>query len=933
MVAKLIEECTKEELQLVLRAAGQSTAGTKSDLLLRLTQEIRNRNGNVSDPIEIPTATASGSGTTSTMATAPDTAYRVDLPPPANFTISDDDPGVATRWKKWLRSFEIYISAMGSIPDSQKLNILLHVAGPQVQELYSTFESSDCDTYKTLIDCLEKQFIPKQNTRYERWKFRCCAQTSTETLDTYVLRLRKLAETCKFADGDDSILDQIIEKGRDTAIRKKLLERGDSLSLPDALGIARTHEHTTHQLRDIECRSSNHTAAEVDAVSNNPSSNRSASRNRSNVRDVGSRRNFNSPYRGRERSMLTQRGNNASTTSTSKKCFRCGSSDHLANFRNCPARNAECGSCRKPGHYSRVCRSKEQSGVNGVDNSDNTVHVVSSVNSTKAMIPFTMHFMKKKCTLLGLLDSGTSYSLIPLPVLRRAVNTDRISFTPTAIRLTGFSGEDIPVCGTIPCKIIIDNQSVETTFIVTKVGSNILLGLDLIRELNITDKIAGDTVASVSSPAAESIGLIKNHVHKVRINPDVKPIREKLRPIPYALRPAVRDEIQRLLNEGVIEKTSAPTWLSNPVVSMKKNGKIRLCVDLRNPNKAVITDVYPIPRVEDLMHKMNGKTIFSIIDLSEAYLQLFPLHVESRDLTSFIHEDGAYRFTRVPYGLSSAPSAFQSMLCSILNDIPDANCFFGDVILASSNISKHEMLKKQVLQRFTDVGLKINLDKSIFNQPSVEFLGFTVDAEGVRPARNKVAALIDSPLPQTAGELRTLLGALGFYSKFIRNWSTLVAPLRDILNENSKPFALTQDNIALIKRLKLMISQSQALTPYDPNKPVILSTDASSVGIGGTIFHVDPSTGKTSVIEFASRTLSKSERKFSTIEKEGLAIVWACEKWRPYLLCREFIIETDRQPLQLIFGTKGYDRVEHENRSLGCSIIPVQIFCEVQERP
>lgn len=183
---------------------------------------------------------------------------------------------------------------------------------------------------------------------------------------------------------------------------------------------------------------------------------------------------------------------------------------------------------------------------------------------------------------------------------------------------------------------------------------------------------------SASVPVG-TLGCAKGFVHKVNISPDVKPVRQKLRLLSLSVRNAVSNELQRLLDLGVIERVDASQWIS-PIVVVQKSAGICMCVDLQETNKAVVADSYPLPHIDELMSMLQGATVFSTIDLENAYFQLL-LHEESRDLTAFITHEGLFRFCRVPYGLASAPSASQKMLATVLQGLPNVANYLDDVIV------------------------------------------------------------------------------------------------------------------------------------------------------------------------------------------------------------------------------------------------------------
>ncbi|KAJ8373726.1 hypothetical protein SKAU_G00043060 [Synaphobranchus kaupii] len=436
------------------------------------------------------------------------------------------------------------------------------------------------------------------------------------------------------------------------------------------------------------------------------------------------------------------------------------------------------------------------------------------------------------------------------------------------------------------------------TFFIVENGTP-LLGRDLMTVLCVriannrvlppdtsTSALPPDASASPPTPVLQctaasstpTFGCAKSFVHRVKVDASVTPVHQKLCRLPLSVTGAVSDELKRLLAAGVIEPIDASAWVSPIVVIQKKSGKIRMCVDLREPNKAVIIDAFPLPHMDKLLSSLQGSTVFSSIDLANAYYQV-PLSEESRDLTAFITHDGLFRFCRVPYGLASAPSAFQKMMSIVLADLPGVESYIDG----------------------------LNDDKCRFSETSLPFLGHTVSADGLLPDAVRIQAVVDAPAPTDATTLRSFLGLLSWYSKFLHNHATVVEPMRVCLRQTDSAFEWTDEAQASFETVKQMLVNSQALALFDPSRHTIISTDASDYGLGAVMSQVGPDNVERTVA-FASRTLSAAERKYAVVEKEALACVWAVERWRIYLWGRRFTLKTDHQALTTLLTTKGVGR-------------------------
>lgn len=509
---------------------------------------------------------------------------------------------------------------------------------------------------------------------------------------------------------------------------------------------------------------------------------------------------------------------------------------------------------------------------------------------------------------------------------------------PPASQLVTYTRKRIPVIGCLQVKVSRGDFTAPASFYVVRKGTP-LLGRDIMKALSI--RIEGDAVLppvstnsasapSISTPPVVScatvlpapvlsttsapascipappvIGCAQNFVHKVKIDLTVKPVRQKLRRLPFAVRASVTAELDRLLKAGVIERIDASPWVSPIVVTRRRTGGIRMCTDLREPNKAVVTDCYPLPHVDELFASLQGAKMFSTIDLANAYYQL-PLHEDSRDLTAFITHDGLFRFRRVPFGLASAPSAFQKMMADVLSGLPGVQNYLDDLIVYGNTPDEHDQHLTAVIQRLKEAGLVLNENKCHFKKTSLRFLGHTITADGILPDQDHIDAVLKAPPPSDAVALRSFLGLVSWYLKFLPNFATVVAPMRACASDKDK-FTWTPAAQDSFEEVKQLLVNSPALALFDPSLRPVISTDASDYGLGAVFAQVQLD-GTEKPVAFASRTLTETERKYSIVEKEALACVWATEKWRTYLWGRRFTLRTDHQALTTLLSTKGIGR-------------------------
>ncbi|XP_064479088.1 uncharacterized protein K02A2.6-like [Ornithodoros turicata] len=360
-----------------------------------------------------------------------------------------------------------------------------------------------------------------------------------------------------------------------------------------------------------------------------------------------------------------------------------------------------CNSCGKVGHYATVCRaSKTPTKVQELSTEEDEVLnvVVPSKEGQGLFIEARLETVPVKF----LIDTGSSVSILQEDLFRRRF-AHRFTLVPPRTALVDYSRRKIDVTGSFEAAVTYENKHHAVRFFVVSRGTT-LLGLDAIQGLCI--HIEGGTLSCYETSFASSmlpdslaqdfsklfsteLGLANGFTHKVKVRQDAPPVIAKLRRLTLAVRDAVTEELRRLEKEDIIERVEASEWVSPIVVIPKKDGKIRLCVDLREVNKAIIPDLFPLPHTEELLNALAGAQYFSRIDLRSAYHQVL-LHPESSSLTTFITHDGLYRFKRVCFGLSSAPAMFQRMMSLILKDCSGVSCYIDDIIVFGRHKAEHQ---------------------------------------------------------------------------------------------------------------------------------------------------------------------------------------------------------------------------------------------------
>lgn len=361
-----------------------------------------------------------------------------------------------------------------------------------------------------------------------------------------------------------------------------------------------------------------------------------------------------------------------------------------------------------------------------------------------------------------------------------------------------------------------------------------------------------------------------------------------------------------MLDDGIIRPSSSP-WSSPIWIVPKKRDasniqKWRIVIDYRRLNEKTIEDRYPIPNITDILDKLGRSIYFTTLDLAAGFHQI-EMHPNSIEKTAFNVNNGHYEFLRMPFGLRNSPSTFQRCMDNVLRGLQGNNClvYMDDIIIYSSSLKEHIESLTKVFSRLKEHNLKVQLDKSEFLCKSVKFLGHLVTENGIKPNPDKIRVIEKFPIPKTQKDIKSFLGLIGYYRKFVPNFAKITKPLTNCLKKNNK--VIHDENfLKAFNTCKTILMNDPLLQHPDFTQDFNVTTDASNYAIGAILSQ--GVIGKDKPIAYASRTLNNAECNYSTIEKELLAIVYACKTFRPYLFGRRFNIISDHKPLQWLMNLK-----------------------------
>ena len=524
-----------------------------------------------------------------------------------------------------------------------------------------------------------------------------------------------------------------------------------------------------------------------------------------------------------------------------------------------------------------------------------------------------------------LVDTGAEVSIIP------ATSTDRATFVRQPQRvLRAANGTSIRTYGTIDSIICIQGKKFAHTFIKADV-QRALLGADFLLKHELLVDLPGrrilkantltafecviskaDTVALGVSVNGKNVywkmleefpritqGDFATHVplHGVEhhIVTEGPPVWSRARRLNTEKLLAAKKEFEHLLRMGIIQPSSSQ-WASPLHMVRKPNGEWRPCGDYRRLNSMTTPDRYPVPHVQDFNTQLNGSTVFSKIDLIRGYHQI-PVAADDRPKTAVITPFGSYEFIRMPFGLCNAGQTFQRTMHTVLRNLPRVYVYIDDVLIASRNKQEHLDDLQEVFRRLQEHGLLIRPDKCDFGRDEITFLGYNISSQGIQPLPDRVQAILEYPLPETAKKLQKFLGMINFYHRFIPRASVILRGLHTLSRSrpSTKQLAWSEDDKKSFNEVKHLLSRATLLAFPRENAELGLSTDASDKGMGAVL--EQRVRGVWQPLAFFSRAIDSAQTKYSAFDRELLAAHTAAQHFGFMLDGRTCILFTDHKPL------------------------------------
>lgn len=366
---------------------------------------------------------------------------------------------------------------------------------------------------------------------------------------------------------------------------------------------------------------------------------------------------------------------------------------------------------------------------------------------------------------------------------------------------------------------------------------------------------------------------------------------------PFMLNNLIK-ELDKMLALDVVEPSNS-SWCSPVLLVKKSNNDYRFCFDGRKLNSVTKRDCYPLPHVDRILNMLRDAKFISSIDLRSAFWQI-PLDDESKPKTAFaVPSRGLFQFKVLPFGLSNSAQVQQRFMDKILGPLlePKVFTYLDDIIVTSSTFAEHIEILNEVCSRLTKANLTINLDKCKFFCKSLKYLGFIVDENGLKTDPDKVQTMVNYARPRTSTEIKRFVAMCSWYRRFVPNFSALVSPLNDLIKGKGKRQAIKWNDSAesSFLAIKEALISAPILSTPDFSLPFTIQCDATNTAVAGLLSQVQD--GHERIISFASRTLSKAERNYTCTERECLAVIFCCEKFRPYIEGTKFNVITDHYSL------------------------------------
>lgn len=788
-------------------------------------------------------------------------------------------------------------------------------------------------TIEELFKALDGHYVAKTNRRAERFKFNKVVQETGETVAEFLARIREAASDCDFGDYVEkaeikSLKPVEIALLREKSIEDHILDRfvmglncsriQQALLAEDPSCLEKAYEKARTMQMALEERNTEDNGREVSAIRERVSGREAEERRRSKEKYSSRARSVS-----RDRTVSRERPGSRDRREEKPFCGRCGRAPHP--MAACPAKYVVCHKCRQQGHFAKWCRAPRNQG----QSQENKIEVIASLASDSQPVKIKLNFNHNMKSIVSFVDPGSCSNLISQQFISRFFPAIFIKSYANPIRT--FSEQPLKVLGSVSLSVEYEFRTVELQFLVVEIGKDFepLVGRpgcdalfpgwrDIFSRQRIL-AVQSDPPVPCSSPAS-SIELVEELTRKfptvfngnrgesirgfkadIILSDNHKQIVAKPYNIPFGLRDKVELELKRLVEEKVIVPCVQSRYAS-PIVVVPKQGSdaIRMCIDCkRTINKFVVnSNFYPLPHQDMIFAAMTEATVFCVLDLKNAYLQL-ELTEASKEYMTITTPFGFFQFQKLPFGVCAAPSIFQYVIDSIITGIPMTKAYLDDILIGGRTYEECKENLLSVLERLKDRNVKVNLEKCVFLEKTVKYLGHILTAGQISVNPAKLEALQRAPAPRNVKEVQSYVGLLNYFRKFIPSLSEKIQCLYHLLQKNTK-FIWTEECEEAFVDSKQLISQDTFIKLFDPCKPTLLMCDASPIGVSAVLMQREED-GIELPVYYSSMILNETQQNYAQLHREGLAIIFGLKRFYEYLFGRKFTIVTDAQSIKEMF--------------------------------
>lgn len=814
----------------------------------------------------------------------------------ADFTGADP-----RKYESFKERVELYFDVEPE-PEDRQAKVFLANVDPELYERLRVLVRPAVPkelSLKSLFEALDGHFVTKVNRRAERFKFNRTKQEAGESIADYLARLREAAKDCKFGEFiteaspagaklrltalEDALLDRFVMGIRNVAVQQRLLET-DPETLLEAVNLAST----------LQMAIAEREAAQVQVVEEEPEE----------ICAVNAT--------GRNAAGRNATGRNPATGG-GELCHRCGNPKH--ELALCPGRNVRCRSCGSIGHFAKWCKTQK-------------VQTVASGSSD----PLNINLKINNHPVTATLDTGACKNLIS-PQHAASVLTDQ-KLTDSNCRLNAFAGQKLNVVGRAIAPVAAaEKHPVEMEFEVVDTGrvykpligrpglDQLFKGWREFFESNPESKsVAVD--CEVKAVACELLELrnrypnvfdgdltqaIKGFKAEIHLKDDHPPLFTKPYSIPLRLEEKVKKELSKLVEVGILKKLSPVeagrcSYASPIVAVMKSDGQsVRICIDCkRTINKYIINNsFYPLPNPELIFAKLGTAKYFCTLDLKNAYQQL-ELSERSKEFLTINTPFGLYRYNKLPFGVSAAPSIFQYVIDQVLQDVPFTQAYLDDIIIGGETEEECRKNLIAVLDRLSEYNVKVNGEKCELFKTRVHYLGHILSNGTISVNGKTWEAVEKAQTPSCVKEVQAYLGLINYFRNFAPSLSQVLHPLFALLKKGAV-FHWTDECEKAFQKSKLIVTSKSCLEIYRASRETLIWCDASPVGLSAVLVQKNEQ-GVEVPVCFASCTLSPAQKNYAQLHREGLAVIYGVKKYYRFVCGRPFTIVTDANSIKEMFS-------------------------------